>query len=79
MSALDKIDKMDAGVNEMVRNSKHWESLNALTDIRDKLLDSATGRNHIDITTFRWVVLILIGCILFLLTGEHFNIFHLVK
>lgn len=75
-----KLALLEDHLNRLVINTKHLEKLDHLADIKDKLLESATGRNHVDIGTVRTlfrilavVVVALTGIVVFLLTGEKFN------
>jgi hypothetical protein len=72
--AFIQVNTMHGGINDVVENTKH---LRALSDIRDRILDSATGRDHIPtkvvlvvLATFGTVILGLTFTIVFLLTGE---------
>jgi hypothetical protein len=83
---ISQIDEMHNSITQILKHTQHLTKLDALEDIRDSLLDSATGRNHLDLKTattlFRllgWVIGALLLTILFLLTGQHFNILTLFK
>lgn len=74
---FDKVDGMEQIMRDLCENSAH---LQCLPEIKNKLLDSATGRNHIDMDTFRSIVkvfgMIVMGFLfvfVFLLTGAHFG------
>lgn len=88
--AFSKISKQiednTAVMNLLLSNTAHLKKLDALEDIRDNLLDSATGRNHLETKTavlmlkiLGAVIATLLLIILFLLTGQHLNIFSLFK
>lgn len=71
---------------------KHLEKLDSLPkleaisrDMKDKLIDSATGRKQFDkdavmlmIKIFGGVIASLVVCIIFLLTGQHLGFINLV-
>lgn len=74
ISAIVKVDTMHDGMVKMVENLQH---LKALSDIRDNLLDSATGRDHVPtkvllivLGTLGAVIVGLVFVLVFLLTGE---------
>jgi len=59
----------------------HLEKLDALEDIKNHLLDAATGKNQLDIKVATLLfkilgitIIALLAVILFLLTGEHWGI-----
>lgn len=84
LKALREISALHAKLDDMANHTVHLEQLkklDALVEIRDRLLNSATGRHHIDLPTFGLVVKVLgtviIGLtivILSLLLGENFGI-----
>lgn len=68
-------------VSDIGRYAPHLSKLDALEDIKDRLLDSATGKDHLDKTVaillFKILGIVIIGllfCLVFLLTGESFGI-----
>lgn len=72
-------------MHELMTHTKHLSKLDALEDIRDSLLDSATGKSHIDIKTAGMlfkilgaVIFALLLVIVFLLTGEKLGILNLL-
>lgn len=81
-----KIEETYALMKIMTQHIQHLSKLDALEDIRDSLLESATGRNHIDanmaMLVFKVlgaVIVVLLFVLLFLLTGQHFNFVTLFK
>lgn len=73
-------------MNQILKHAQHLTKLDALEDIRDSLLSSATGRDHIEtkavILVFKilgLVIFSLLLTLLFLLTGQHFNLISLFK
>lgn len=75
-----KLNLLEEHLNRLVVHTKHLEKLDHLSEIKDKLLESATGRNHVDIATVRTllrilglIVVALTGIVFFLLTGEKLN------
>lgn len=84
LTALRKISELHAKVDDMTNHTANLEQLkklDALLEIRDRLLNSATGRHHIDLQTFSLIVKILgsviLGLVLVivsLLIGENFGI-----
>lgn len=72
--ATSRVDKIDHGMNSIATHAHHLESL---TEIKDRLLDAATGGNHVPLKVFLMVISVmtviiagLIFTIVFLLTGE---------
>lgn len=81
-----KIDRTHDAMLQIVPHIQHLSKLDTLEDIRDTLLEAATGRNHIDANMATLVfkilgavILTLLFVLLFLLTGQHFNILTLFK
>lgn len=79
------MNQMHTTLNNFSNYAKHLEDLRALPEIRDKLLDSATGRKQFDkdavmlmIKIFGGVIIALVICIMFLLTGQHFGLIDLM-
>lgn len=86
MVALDQLNKMHSVISDVGGYAKHLQKLDALDDIRDKLIDSATGRKqwdqesvHLLIKIFGATILLLVGVIFYLLTGQHLGWFNLAK
>ena len=80
-----QVNEVHRIANSFSQHIRHLEHLDALPDIRDKLLDSATGRKQIDRETFllimkigACVVFALVFCIVFLITGESTGLFSLL-
>jgi len=75
LEAFEKVDVMQETMKTLCLNSEH---LKALPEIKEKLLDSATGKKHVDSETFQMVVkymgmviIALLVVMVFLLTGSH--------
>lgn len=51
LKAIRQVDHMYESMARIVSHASHLEKLDALADIRDKLLDSATGRDSIPTKT----------------------------
>lgn len=75
---FEKVDAMEQVMQTLCENSTHLE---CLPEIKNKLLDSATGRDHWDSKTVRMLVWIMGGMIfsllfmlVFLATGHKLGI-----
>jgi hypothetical protein len=89
----ERADRVESIIGEihtqnqtLVQHTSHLAKLDALSEIKDKLLESATGRNQFDIGIAKFLFYILGGVILaqmfaivFLLTGEKIGLFELIK
>jgi hypothetical protein len=76
-----KVGETHIIMNQILQHTQHLSKLDALEDIRDSLLESATGRNHLETKTamvmfkiLGAVIATLLLTILYLLTGQHFNL-----
>lgn len=66
-----RVSDMHEGFESLGKQTTALETIaNCLTEVKDKLLDSAIGRKHVDLWTFGIVVGTLVLIIAFLLTGE---------
>jgi hypothetical protein len=88
----ERADRMETIITEihsqnhtLVQHAAHLQKLDALTEIKDKLLESATGRNQFDIgiaqklfTILGMVIMALVFIIVFLLTGAKLGLLDLV-
>lgn len=82
---LLEVRDTNKSMQTLLKYGEHLQKLDALEDIRDSLLDSATGRSQIDTKTagmifkiFGIVIFALLLVIVFLLTGEKLGILSLV-
>lgn len=89
----ERAQKLESMVGELHSNTKtlvahtsHLSKLDNLTEIKDKLLDTATNKNQLDIGIAKMIFMILGGVILslifvivFLLTGEKLGLLNLVQ
>ena len=78
LEAFEKVDVMEETMRTLCLNSEH---LKELPDIKDKLLEAATGKKHVDSETFQMVVkymgmviIALLMVLVFLLTGSHLGL-----
>lgn len=76
-----KVDTMHTMLQTLASHTAHLSKLDCLPRIEDKLINAATSKDNMSPATsmiiFRIlgvVILGLIGCIAFLLMGEHFGI-----
>lgn len=83
-AAIEKIDQIHSDMNEFKTWLPHLGKLDALEDIKDHLMDAATGKNQIEVKTATLIFKILGGVIIaqtvtivFMLTGQHFGLFGL--
>lgn len=83
VSALSKVEALHEGMGELRENTRH---LSALSEMKDVLLNSAIGKDHVPLRVFLIVlsslcvvILGLVFILVFLLTGETtgwVNLFH---
>jgi hypothetical protein len=83
LKAIRNIAELQKKMDEMAEHTANLEQLkklDALIDIRDRLLNSATGRHHLDLPTAALVlkllgivIISLVFVIVFLLTGQGFG------
>lgn len=74
LDTVGKVDRIDSAMTQIGTYAHHLASL---TEMKEKLLDAATGGNHVPLRVFLTVISVLaliIGALLFvlvaLLTGE---------
>ncbi len=79
-----KVSETHIIMNQILSHTQHLSKLDALEDIRDSLISKATGRDQLDTKTamimfkiLGAVIATLLLTLLFLLTGQHFNLFTL--
>lgn len=79
-----QITETHSTMRQILTNTQHLSKLEALEDIRDKLVDGAIGREHTDNKTVMLIVKILGAVIvsqalvlMFLLTGQKLNLLSL--
>ena len=82
----NRVSETHVVMNQILTHTQHLSKLDALTDIRDSLINKATGRDQLDTKTamvmfkiLGAVIATLLLTLLFLLTGQHFNLFTLFK
>ncbi len=78
--AFVQISESHQNTKELLDAAKHLKALDALIDIRDHLLNAATGKGYTDNETVKLIVKILGAVIILLIlyiTGQQFNFAHL--
>lgn len=80
------LDEVYETMQRLSEHTHHLEKLEILEEIRDKLVDSATGRRHLDTETaqliFKILGAVIVGQLLIvmcLLTGQKFGILDLFQ
>lgn len=83
---VTQIQETHQAMRQMLVHTQHLMKLDALEDIRDSLINKATGRDQLDTKTamvmfkiLGAVIGVLLLTLLFLLTGQHFNLLTLFK
>lgn len=79
-----KVSETHVLMTQIMTHTQHLSKLDALEDIRDTLINKATGRDQLDTKTalimfkiLGAVIVTLLLTILFLLTGQSLNFFKL--
>ena len=80
-TAASKIEETFDNSKQILSYVKHLEKLDALVEIKDHILNAATGKDHIQkdvaILLFKILGLVIVSLtaiIAFLLTGSHFGV-----
>lgn len=76
-----QIAEVHTTMNQLLEHTQHLSKLDCLERIETKLLNAATGKDHVPVIIAKsmikilsFVCVALVCCIAFLLMGEHFNL-----